>query len=112
MTPAVDYWESEAAIRIEVELPGVPPTGLSSNSDGRSVTVHGVPTREDFPGLDRVYSEYEPGDFCRHLPLPEDADTGKAECRMNNGILTLHIPRHPGNGSSPQRKKGNKTCHY
>jgi HSP20 family protein len=43
------------------------------------------------------------GQFSRSFTLPETVDIDNVRCDLNNGVLTLVVPKKPG--SAPHRRK-------
>jgi HSP20 family molecular chaperone IbpA len=44
-------------------------------------------------GYDRIYSEYESGDFQRSFRLSDEIDQNKIKAVVGNGELRLHLPK-------------------
>ena len=40
-----------------------------------------------------LYGEYGIGDFYRSFAISEDIDAEKISAQLNNGVLTLHLPK-------------------
>ena len=95
-TPAVDICETEQQYEIVVELAGVQREDIEVFAEGRDLTVQGWrgdPTTRDKTCLHQM--EIEQGQFCRRLPLPEDAETEDISARYRDGLLRISIPKRP-----------------
>ncbi|MBN9889599.1 Hsp20/alpha crystallin family protein [Salipiger abyssi] len=94
LSPASDASSNDNAYRISVELPGVPEDAVELTVDDGVLTVIGEKseTRED-KGDTWYFSEREYGAFRRSFRLPGDADAGRAEAQMKDGVLQVTVPR-------------------
>lgn len=95
--PAVDLIEEADRYRIEVDLPGVRPSDLSIAAEGRTLRLEGMrPSRVPAGGCRCHVSERPCGRFSRTFRLPEDADRSGLRVRLEDGVLTLEVPRAQG----------------
>lgn len=60
--------------------------------ENRELRIHGQvgPRHEDFNFL---YGEYGIGDFYRTFTIGETIDAQKISAQLQNGVLTLHLPK-------------------
>ena len=93
-TPPVDTYETDDALVIQVDLPGV-------SKDDVSVDVHqntlmlrgqrkpdvGVP-QDRYHRVERTY-----GTFQRSFVLPTTVDQEKVQATFKDGVLELHLPK-------------------
>ncbi|MDW7709717.1 MAG: Hsp20/alpha crystallin family protein [Deferrisomatales bacterium] len=92
--PACDVVEAPDRYAIELDLPGVRTADLSITAEGRTLRVEGV--RQKARRRDTEYHhvmERTCGRFVRTFQLPADADPGGIHARLEEGVLTLEIPR-------------------
>ena len=92
--PALDVSETEDAIEIQAELPGVDPENIEITVSGNELVIRGEKTarvEEDERSWHRV--ERRHGSFERTLKLPETVDAGKIEASSNHGVLTVTLPK-------------------
>lgn len=91
--PAVNMWETEDALHVEMEVPGVTREQLDISvvSDQVSVKVERPEdTRQDV----RYHRRERPvGSFMRVLRVPTEVDAAKVEAELHNGVLTIHLPK-------------------
>lgn len=109
--PRIDVRETDAAFVVEAELPGVAEDDLDVQLSGNTLTISGEKRfekkedkGEEFHYLERAY-----GSFARSIPLPYDVDPDSVEAVFKNGVLTLTLPKPPGEVSRSRRisiKKG------
>jgi len=84
--------EDEAYV-ISALLPGIAPEDLDIQVVNETVTLKGEYRSEQVEGEQYLLKERPMGRFARTLQLPERLDAVKAEAKMDNGVLTLRIPR-------------------
>lgn len=94
MMPAMDVVESEDALAIAVELPGMKKDAVKITIENGVLTISGEKTFEkdenhkDFHRVERRF-----GAFHRSVTLPRQLDAEKAEAGFEDGVLTIRIPR-------------------
>ena len=91
--PALNVWDADDALHVEAELPGVKLEDLEIFALGNELTIKG--RRAPLEGENRTYhrQERETGEFTRVLTLPVDVDAEKIEAVLNNGVLSLRLPK-------------------
>jgi len=63
--PTVDIWESEQALVLQADVPGVKKDDVEINLDQDVLTISGRVSLDDYNGLRPVYSEFNVGNFFR-----------------------------------------------
>ena len=92
--PMVDILDEGEWYIVEAELPGVKKEEVSIDVSEESITIEAereAETEEKREGY--VRRERESLSFYRQVPLPEDADSTKATARLENGLLTIEMPK-------------------
>ena len=92
-TPKVDIWETEAGYNLEVEMPGVDKNGVDVKLEEGVLSIIGRAEPEDTKGFQKVYSEYEFGNYERQFQISELIDEQKIKASMKNGVLQLELPK-------------------
>ncbi|MBP7829066.1 MAG: Hsp20/alpha crystallin family protein [Kiritimatiellae bacterium] len=96
-SPNTDVYESADDVVIKMELAGVPAESLHIVLENRVVHVEGLRrdphSGESAAGYRFRQMEIEYGAFRRTLELPFAVDGEQAAARMQNGILTIKLPR-------------------
>lgn len=93
-TPAMDIIETSDKIGIKATLPGVKPEDVDINITSEGVVIKGeVKSETETMEANYVRRECHYGTFSRSIPLPAGLKIDKAEANMENGILTLDIPK-------------------
>ena len=91
-TPRIDIWESDEELVLYADLPGVSPEHLGVQFENRELRIHGqVGPRHEAHNF--LYGEYGIGDFYRTFTIGETIDSKKISAELENGVLTLHLPK-------------------
>jgi HSP20 family protein len=92
--PTVDLYETPEEVVVKATLPGVKPEDLDINITGNALTIKGE-TKEEHEIKEGKYYRKECyyGDFVSSLTMPSGLKTDKAEASLENGLLTLTIPK-------------------
>ena len=91
--PQVDIVETEDALEIFADMPGVTRDSVEVTLEQRVLRIHG---RAEMPlpeGLAPLYLEYQPGDYERAFTLSDAVDPAGIEARVRGGVLHLKLPK-------------------
>ncbi len=93
--PAVDVFEEDGGVIVQVELPGVEAHELEVGLMDRSLIVRGTKRRLEGEPAPRRYHLMERfiGKFQLTVELPEPADPRTARAELEDGVLTVRLPR-------------------
>ena len=91
--PATDVYESEEALTLVAEMPGVQPDGLNITVENNVLVLRGEPLAPPEGEGEVLLKEFEVGTFYRAFQLPADYDTEKIEATIRQGVLTLRLPK-------------------
>ena len=80
--PRINAWESDQALVIEAELPGIEPSQVEVSIEGDVLTLQG-----------KVDDADKRPKFGRQLKLPFAVEVGAVKAASANGILTLTLPK-------------------
>lgn len=92
--PSVDVVQTDDAVIVRADVPGVDPQDLDVRVHEQSVTLRGEVRREtesDEGGYHQVERRY--GTFYRQLPLPAAVDPNSAEAAYKNGVLEIRLKK-------------------
>jgi len=86
--------ENKNHFRVEAELPGLDLENLDVSITKESLVIKGE-KKEEKKEEDENYLRHETSydSFYRQLPLPQTADSDKAEASFKNGVLTIKIQK-------------------
>ena len=90
--PLADVEETDDAYIIDVELPGVAESDVNIEANGREVTVTGELKVRERKGILRRRTRHV-GEFEYSVTLPGDIDPENVDARMQNGVLTITVPK-------------------
>lgn len=94
--PAFEVKENAEAFLFKADLPGVKEADVEVKLDGNRLTITGkreaeVETKEDtYYAFERTY-----GRFMRAFTLPEGIDAEHVKAALDQGVLTVAIPKLP-----------------
>ena len=92
--PLLDIAETEEAVMVKAELPGVAQGDLDVSITGNVLTIKGEKkheAEENGKTYHRVERRY--GTFHRSLQLGQQIDTAKVKAEFKDGVLKLTLPK-------------------
>jgi HSP20 family protein len=92
-TPEVDIFETEKAITLLADIPGVTPENLSIDLRDNALTITGDVARPEAAGEEFLVMEYETGRYYRQFTLSEVIDQAKIDAELSHGVLRLSLPK-------------------
>lgn len=98
VSPRLNVTESDKSFEVQAELPGVKKEDVRVGIERQRVTIEGEAKREQQQreGENVLYTERSASRFVRSFMLPVEVDDASAEARMENGVLTLILPKKQG----------------
>jgi HSP20 family protein len=90
--PPVNIWESQDAIILEAEMPGVDKNGLEVSVNGNELTITGRRRKEEAP-TEPVWQEIPTYDFRRVFNLGEHINRADIKASFEAGLLQLRLPK-------------------
>ncbi len=110
LTPSLDVAETDEAVTVTVELPGVDEKDMELTLERGLLTIKGEKKAEtDTEGSGRRVVERSYGRFTRSLSLPSEIEPDRAEARFDKGILTVTLPK-PAAAKADHRRIEIKTA--
>lgn len=91
--PAVDILESEDAIFVVADVPGVDESTVDITIEKNVLTLKGKVNFAVPEGFSLVYSEFGIGDFERVFTISNEVDREGVEATVKNGVLRLKLPK-------------------
>ncbi|MBU9374829.1 Hsp20/alpha crystallin family protein [Burkholderia multivorans] len=98
--PNIELNESDDAITVVAELPGLEQKDIDVSLDHDVLTIRG---EKKGGSTGAVYSERWQGAFQRSVQLSPDADPEKVAASFRNGVLTVTIAKRPDAQSRVRR---------
>ncbi|MEH2309734.1 Hsp20/alpha crystallin family protein [Nostoc sp.] len=93
-SPAAELEETDDAIRLKLEVPGLEPKDINVEATPESISITGerkTETKSEENGITR--SEFRYGKFQRVISLPSQIQNDKVQAEYKNGILHLTLPK-------------------
>ncbi len=91
--PAVDIFETEEALTMMAELPGVDQQGLHIDLKDNQISILGEVAEIPGPQERTLLKEFETGRFFRQFSLSEVIDQNKINAHLKNGVLKVVLPK-------------------
>jgi HSP20 family protein len=100
--PDVDVKETDGAIEVVAELPGMDPAEIQISAQGNTITISGEKREERREEKEDFYfSEIHYGSFQRVVELPESADPERISADYDKGVLRITCAKKAG--AAPKR---------
>ena len=90
--PLVDIEEQDDAYVLEAELPGVKREDVNIEVAGNELSIRGEIKEKERKGVLRQRTR-RTGRFEYRIALPEAVDPGKVDATLDNGVLTVRVPK-------------------
>jgi HSP20 family protein len=92
--PVTDVSETPEHLILRLEIPGLNREHIKISVENNVLTVRGEKQQETSTENENFYrSERSYGTFERSFSLPSHVDTDKVQATMENGVLTIRLPR-------------------
>lgn len=93
-TPAVDIFDTDQAIVLRAELPGLTPEDIDIEIDDNVLTLKGERRFEETVQEGRYYRlERAYGHFQRNITLPQGVKADEISASFDNGVLSVRVPK-------------------
>jgi HSP20 family protein len=93
--PGAELEETDEAFLLEIDLPGVAKDDTTIDVVRRRVTVRGTRKEKERSGAIR-HSTRVTGSFAYEVILPADVDETATTAQLNDGVLTVRLPKATG----------------
>ncbi len=91
--PAADIYETDQALTVILEMPGVPKDSVEVGIENDVLTVTGRIDFDQYEGLQPLYTEYNIGHYNRSFELSSKIDQTAIRAELKDGVLTLILPK-------------------
>jgi len=99
ITPPVDIYETEDALEVVADLPGVEKKGIDVRVEDGLLTIKGNADYD--PPANAMMGEFNLQGYFRQFQLSDEVDQSKISAELKNGVLTLHL--HKAEKSKPRQ---------
>ncbi len=91
--PTTDIYETDDALTVVMEVPGVAKNAIDVNIDNDVLQVEARIDYSNYEGLEPLYTEYNVGHFARSFTLSNKIDQQQISAQLNDGVLTLTLKK-------------------
>jgi HSP20 family protein len=89
--PPVDIYETQNALVLLADMPGVPKENLEVRVDQNTLTIQGK--AQHLVKGEPIYREIELTGFFRQFEISEEIATDKINAELKYGVLSLNLPK-------------------
>jgi HSP20 family protein len=91
--PRVDIYETDGAINVIADMPGVSADSLDITLEQGVLTINGYVEEERPADHTLAYAEYRVGDYTRRFSLSNQIAQDEIDATVKDGVLRLHLPK-------------------
>jgi HSP20 family protein len=91
--PTADIFETQDALQVILEMPGVEKTNIDVTVEEGVLSVRGRLDFSKYNNLQPLYTEYNVGHYARSFRLSSKIDVSKIGAELSDGVLTLTLPK-------------------
>jgi HSP20 family molecular chaperone IbpA len=91
--PLTDIHETENALFITTEIPGVSKENLDIHLEKDVLTLTGKIDFSNYENFKPIYTEFRVGNYSRSFTLSSKIDKAGISAKIEDGVLTLHLPK-------------------
>lgn len=91
--PYADIYETDDALCVVMEMPGVERTNLDVALENDVLRVNGQIDFSKYEGMEPVYTEYNIGHYTRSFTLSNKIDQERISAQLDDGVLILTLPK-------------------
>lgn len=94
LVPAADVIETDKAIEIQLDMPGIAPDAIDVKLEGNQLTISAERKEEKVSEQKGwIRRERTVGSYTRSFTLPTTLDGTKPEATYRHGVLTVTLPK-------------------
>jgi HSP20 family molecular chaperone IbpA len=92
-SPYADIHETERAVVVTMEMPGVAKSSIDIQLDKGVLTVKGTIDSTRYESVKPLYTEYNVGNFVRTFTVSPKVDAAGISAAVADGVLTIELPK-------------------
>lgn len=92
-SPYTDIHETEQAVVVSMEMPGVDRSSIDIRLDKGVLTVKGTVDAARYESLRPIYSEFNVGNYVRTFTVSTKIDSARISATVADGVLTIELPK-------------------
>jgi HSP20 family protein len=91
--PNADIRETEEALWLWADVPGVDENSIEVRLDDGHLHIHGRVALAEYADLSPLYTEYNVGNFARSFRIDSAIDSERISAVLRDGVLQLELPK-------------------
>ena len=91
--PATDIFETEQALTLQIEMPGVAKDQVEVHVENDVLTIQGRIDFSVYENLRPLYTEYNVGNYARTFQLSSKIEQDGISAALKDGVMTLVLPK-------------------
>lgn len=91
--PKTDIYETKDEIILIADVPGADQDSVDITLEKNVLSINALVDTDIHANFNRIYSEFESGDFQRSFRLSDEIDQNNIKAVVSNGELRLHLPK-------------------
>jgi HSP20 family protein len=91
--PVTDIFETEQALTVVMEMPGVSTRSVDVGIENDLLTVTGRVDFAAYEGLQPLYTEYNIGNYSRSFQISSKIAQDGIKAELKDGLMTLILPK-------------------
>ena len=91
--PATDIFETDQALMMMVEMPGVSKESIEVKVEDNILTIDGRIDFSKYDGLQALYTEYNVGNYSRTFQLSNAIEQSAIKAELTDGVVKLTLPK-------------------
>ena len=92
-SPYTDIHETERAVIVTMEMPGVGKDAIEIQLEKGVLTVKGMIDSTRYESIRPLYTEYNVGNFVRTYTVSPKVDAASISATVADGVLTIELPK-------------------
>ena len=92
-SPYTDIHETDRAVLVTMEVPGVGKGAIDIQLDKGVLTVKGTIDSTRYESVRPLYTEYNVGNFVRTFTVSPKVDAANISATVADGVLTIELPK-------------------
>ena len=99
--PVTDIFETENALTVVLEMPGVNKESVEVGVENDILTIAGRIDFSKYEGMQPLYTEYTVGNYSRSFQVSSKIEQESIKAQMKDGVMTVVLPK--GKSAKPRR---------
>jgi HSP20 family protein len=91
--PATDIFETDQALTMMIEMPGVSKDTIEVKVEDDILTIDGRIDFSKYDGLQALYTEYNVGNYSRTFQLSNAIEQSAIKAELTDGVMRLTLPK-------------------